>query len=114
MFRRRNDRRAERARRNERRVEQLRQVRRQIRERAAAARATERVSMDSTDRAPRLERLREEARYRRDRLALYKARLYRGRPLDESKLRELQRSADGAAARVDEAEERSSRPRRRA
>jgi hypothetical protein len=58
----------------------------------------------------RLDDLREEARYRRERLALYKARLYGGRPLDESKLRELQRASDGAAARVRQAEERGSRP----
>jgi len=60
----------------------------------------------------RLEELREEARYRRERLALYKARLYGGRPLDGSKLRELQRSSDGAGQRLRQAEERgtASRP----
>jgi hypothetical protein len=58
--------------------------------------------------AERLEELREEARYRRERLALYRARLYGGRPLDESKLRELQRSSEGAAARVRQAEQRGS------
>ena len=52
----------------------------------------------------RLVDLREEARYRNERLALYKARVYGGRPLHEDKLRELQRSADGAAARVRRAE----------
>ena len=51
--------------------------------------------------------LREEARYRHDRLALYKARLYGGRPLREDKLRELQRAADGADARLRRAEARS-------
>ena len=62
--------------------------------------------------AERVEELREEARYRRERLALYKARLYGGRPLDGSKLRELQRSSDGAAERLRHAEERgaASRP----
>ena len=56
--------------------------------------------------------LRAEARYRRERLELYKARLYAGRArggLD--KLRELQRAADGAAARVRRAEAGLSAPR---
>jgi hypothetical protein len=59
----------------------------------------------------RLADLRAEARYRRERLGLYQARLYGGRPLDERKLRELQRASDGAAARVRQAEERGSAPR---
>ena len=54
----------------------------------------------------RIEALREDARYRRERLALYRARLYGGKPLDASKLRELQRSSDGAAARLRVAEQR--------
>jgi hypothetical protein len=53
----------------------------------------------------RLDELREEARYRRERLALYKARLYGGRVRSESKLRELQHSSDGAEARLRRAEE---------
>jgi hypothetical protein len=53
------------------------------------------------------EQLRDEARYSRDRLALYKARLYGGRPLREGKLRELQRAADGAATRLRRAEARA-------
>ena len=44
--------------------------------------------------------LREEARYRRERLELYKARLYAGRARSQDKLRELQRASDGAAARL--------------
>ena len=56
----------------------------------------------------RLDELREEARYRRERLALYKARLYGGRARSETKLRELQRASDGAAARVRRAENRAS------
>lgn len=60
-----------------------------------------------TDReSERLVDLREEARYRRERLELYKARLYAGRASRQDKLRELQRAADGAAARVRRAEER--------
>jgi hypothetical protein len=46
------------------------------------------------------EQLRQEARYRRERLELYRARLYAGRAANQSKLRELQRAADGAAARL--------------
>ena len=56
----------------------------------------------------RLVELREEARYRRERLALYKARVYSGRARKQSKLRELQRASDGAAARVRRAEARAS------
>jgi hypothetical protein len=50
------------------------------------------------------EQLRDEARYRRERLELYRARLYGGRALNESKLRELQRASDGASARLHRAE----------
>ncbi len=50
-----------------------------------------------------LERLRDEARYRRERLELYRARLYGGRAVSQTKLRELQRASDGAAARVERA-----------
>jgi hypothetical protein len=50
------------------------------------------------------ERLRDDARYRRDRLDLYRARLYGGRPARQGKLRELQRASDGAAARLRRAE----------
>ena len=49
------------------------------------------------------ERLRDEARYRRERLELYRARLYGGRAVSQSKLRELQRAFDGAAARLERA-----------
>ncbi len=52
----------------------------------------------------RLEDLREEARYRRHRVALYKARLYAGRGRGLDKLRELERSSEGAASRVRGAE----------
>jgi hypothetical protein len=55
----------------------------------------------------RLVDLVEEARYRRERLGLYKARLYAGRARDQNKLRDLQRAADGAAARVRRAEARA-------
>jgi hypothetical protein len=50
------------------------------------------------------EPLRDEARYRRERLELYRARLYGGRAASQGKLRELQRASDGAAARLRRAE----------
>jgi hypothetical protein len=50
------------------------------------------------------ERLRDDARYRRERLELYRARLYGGRAASQGKLRELQRASDGAAARLRRAE----------
>ena len=51
-----------------------------------------------------LERLRDEARYRRERLELYRARLYGGRAASQGKLRELERASEGAAARLHRAE----------
>jgi hypothetical protein len=53
------------------------------------------------------DRLRDEARYRRERLELYRARLYGGRATSQGKLRELQRASDGAAARLRRAEARA-------
>jgi len=51
--------------------------------------------------AARLDELRMEAQYRRERLAVYKQRVYAGRTRrDEAKLRELQRGVDGALARL--------------
>jgi hypothetical protein len=64
----------------------------------------ERVEAARDERA----QLREEARYRRERLALYRARLYGGRVASQGKLRELQRASDGAAARLRRAEEKAS------
>jgi hypothetical protein len=52
------------------------------------------------ERRNELERLGDEARYRRERLELYRARLYGGRPVDPAKLRELERAFEGAAARL--------------
>ena len=51
------------------------------------------------------DRLRDEARYRHERLELYRARLYGGRAVSQGKLRELQRASDGATARLHRAEE---------
>jgi hypothetical protein len=56
------------------------------------------------DQRNELERLRDEARYRRERLELYRARLYGGRAVRPGKIRELQRASDGAAARLRRAE----------
>jgi hypothetical protein len=50
------------------------------------------------------ERLHEEARYSRERLELYRARLYGGRAVSQGKLSELQRASEGAAARLRRAE----------
>ena len=63
----------------------------------------ERVDTARDERNER-ERLRDEARYRRQRLELYRARLYGGRATSQVKLRELQRASDGAAARLRRAE----------
>jgi hypothetical protein len=48
----------------------------------------------------RLEQLRAEARYHRQRLDLYRARLYGGRALSTARLEEFQRTSDAAAARL--------------
>jgi hypothetical protein len=65
------------------------------------------ISLDRVDAArdarDERERLRDEARYRRERLELYRARLYGGRAVSQSKLRELQRASDGATARLERA-----------
>ncbi len=59
---------------------------------------------DRRDRRNEQEQLREEARYRRERLDLYRAKLYAGRAISQSKLRELQRTSNGAEARLRRAE----------
>jgi hypothetical protein len=48
----------------------------------------------------RLEELTQEARYRRERLELYRAKMYSGRQSSQAKLRELQLSYDGAMSRL--------------
>jgi hypothetical protein len=58
-------------------------------------------------RSERLEDLLEEARYRRERLELYRAKLYSGRGHGLAKLRELERSHDGAVARLRQAQARA-------
>jgi hypothetical protein len=56
------------------------------------------------EQAWRLDELREEARYRRERLELYKAKMYAGRARSEYRLREYQRASEGASARLRRAE----------
>jgi hypothetical protein len=51
-------------------------------------------------RTARLEQLSAEARYHRQRLDLYRARLYGGRPVSTARLEEFQRVSDDAAARL--------------
>ena len=53
---------------------------------------------------PRVEDLRAEARYARERLDLYRAKAYGPRPTSAGRMRELERAADGAAARLSRAE----------
>jgi hypothetical protein len=47
-----------------------------------------------------IDRLLAEERYARERHALYKARVYAGRPVSAARLRELERAADDAKVRV--------------
>jgi hypothetical protein len=48
----------------------------------------------------RLETLEAEARHHRDRLALYRARVYANKPTSVTRLRELERTAAGADSRL--------------
>jgi len=57
-----------------------------------------------SDRRASIEELRAELRYRRERLALYGARLYGQRAESLSRLRELERAVEGAEARLRDAE----------
>lgn len=52
------------------------------------------------DRAAELERLTADARYARDRLALYRAKAQTGRETSPVRMRDLQRSADQTAERL--------------
>jgi hypothetical protein len=55
--------------------------------------------------SPRIEYLRAEARYHRERLDLYRAKMYGLRPTTMTRLRELERIHRGAKARLREAEQ---------
>jgi hypothetical protein len=56
----------------------------------------------------RLDQLRAEARYHRQRLDLYRARLYGGRALSQARLEEFQRASDAAADRLRQARDEAS------
>jgi hypothetical protein len=60
------------------------------------------------EQAWQLDELREEARYRRERLVLYRAKMYGGRARSEYRLREYERASEGASARLGRAEARLS------
>jgi hypothetical protein len=51
----------------------------------------------------RLDQLRSEADYHRQRLDLYRAKLYSGRAVSMDRLKEFQRASDNAAARLQQA-----------
>ena len=55
--------------------------------------------------SPRIEDLRAQARYHRERLDLYRAKLYGPRPASMTRLRELERLYQGAEARLRGAEQ---------
>jgi hypothetical protein len=57
-------------------------------------------------RDPAESRLEAEARYQRDRLALYRARVYNAKPISPSRLRELERTSRAADARLRAAQDR--------
>jgi hypothetical protein len=71
---------------------------------ADVTQARNRPSAADREEAARLEELRAEARYRRERLELYRARMYGGRARNQAHLSELQRSYEGAASRLRSAE----------
>jgi hypothetical protein len=52
----------------------------------------------------RIDEFRTEANYHRQRLDLYRAKLYGGRPVNLVRLEEFQRASDTAAARLRQAE----------
>jgi hypothetical protein len=56
--------------------------------------------MDEREAANRMEALTAEARYRRERAELYRARMSTGRATNLQKMRELDRAADQAAERL--------------
>jgi hypothetical protein len=58
--------------------------------------------MDETN-DNRIASLRAEARYSSERLQLYRARRYSGRPVSPRKMRELERASEGAEARLQRA-----------
>ena len=65
----------------------------------------DRKAARSTVSASRLEELRAEARYARERCELYRAKMYGQRATSASTMRELERIHDGAADRLRRAEQ---------
>jgi hypothetical protein len=65
-----------------------------------ALRAYERKGRSTREELDELAALAQEARYHRERLELYRAKLYGGRAVSEAKLRELERAAEGAEGRL--------------
>ena len=60
----------------------------------------------------RIEELRAEARYHRERYDLYRAKMYGPRPTTMTRLRELERAHQGAEARLRHAEQQRASPSR--
>lgn len=58
-----------------------------------------------TQRSERLDILRAEARYHRQRYDLYRAKVYAMRPTSPARLRELERACEAAEARLRHAEQ---------
>jgi hypothetical protein len=56
-----------------------------------------------------IEQLRAEARYARERRDLYRAKMYGPRPTSPGRMRELERALEGAAARLQRAEQEAAR-----
>jgi hypothetical protein len=56
-----------------------------------------------------IEQLEAEARYRRERLSLLRARMYRGGAAPEGRLREYERALEGAEQRLEHARRREAR-----
>jgi hypothetical protein len=56
--------------------------------------------------AERIDELAAEARYARERLDLYRAKMYGPRPTSPARMRELERTAEGAEERLRRARER--------
>jgi hypothetical protein len=60
--------------------------------------------------AERIDELEAEARYARQRLDLYRAKTYGPRPTSPARMRELERTAEGAEQRLRRARERAAAP----
>jgi hypothetical protein len=61
---------------------------------------------------PRIEDLRAEARYHRERYDLYRAKMYGQRPTTMGRLREIERAHQAAEARLRQAEQQRASPNR--